>query len=120
MMEMLESSTDKILVIQASGEITDDDYQSVLIPEMQKLKDINGEIRTVIYFDDSFTGFTMGAMVDDAVFGMKNLTSFTKVSVVGLHSWLEGFVSLAQKVAPNVVKKFEFEEMDEALKWAKG
>ena len=118
MMNLRDESTEKILVVQVTGEVNDEDYQTVLIPEIQKIKDTNGEIRVVIYFDENFTGYTMGAMVDDAVFGMKNLLSFKKISVIGTHGWIDTFVSFAQTIAPSVVKKFTFEEMSEALAWA--
>ena len=119
MFKKLETSTSEILVLEASGEVTTDDYTNVLIPEMQKLVDSNGNIRCVISFDDTFTNVTFGAMVEDGLFGMKNITNFEKISILGTHDWIEKFVDMAEYIAPNVIKKFESGEMQEALVWAR-
>ena len=119
MIKKSDTSTDDVLVLNASDEITSEDYTEVLIPNMQKLIDSKGGIRTVIIFDDTFTSFTFGAMVEDGLFGMKNISDFKKVSVVGLHNWMEEMIKAAEFIAPNIVKRFEPSQVDEALAWAK-
>jgi hypothetical protein len=119
MIKKLESSSDEIVVLEAIKEISSDDYTNVLIPEMQKLIDSKGEIRCVVIFDETFTNFTLGAMVQDGLFGIKNISEFKRVSIVGLHSWMEELVKLAEFMAPDIVKRFNPDEMDKALSWAK-
>ena len=118
MMTVRDENSDKVVVLQVTGEVTDADYKDVLIPELEKVQEAHGEMRAVLYFDENFSGYTMGAMVDDAVFGMKNISSFKKVSIIGLHGWMEAFVSFANTIAPNIVKEFKPDEMDQALEWA--
>jgi len=118
MIKKLDSSTDEVLVLEATKEITAEDYTSVLIPEMQKLIDTKGGIRCVISFDETFTNFTLGAMVQDGLFGIKNISEFKKVSIVGLHNWMEELVKMAEFMAPNTLKRFEPNEMEKALEWA--
>ena len=118
MMTLREESTEKVVVLQATGEVTDEDYKNVLIPALEKLLQTQGEMRAVIYFDDGFSDYALGAMVDDAVFGMKNITNFKKVSVMGLHGWMEAFVTFANTIAPNIVQEFRPDEMEKALAWA--
>jgi len=117
-MTLRDESTEKVIVIQASGEVTDEDYKNVLIPALEKLQKTQGEMRAVIYFDEDFSGYTLGAMADDAVFGIKNIANFKKVSVMGLHGWMEAFVAFANTIAPNIVQEFKPDEMDKALAWA--
>lgn len=119
MFKKLETSTSEILILEASGEITAEDYTNVLIPEMQKLIDSNRSIRCVISFDDTFTNFTFAAMIQDGLFGMKNITHFEKISLIGIHSWIENLIDMAEHIAPNVIKKFEPAEMQEALVWGR-
>ena len=119
MFKKSDLSNSEMLVLEASGEITADDYTNVLIPEMQKLIDSNGNIRCVISFDDTFTNFTFAAMVEDGLFGMKNITDFEKISILGIHNWMEKFIDMAEYIAPNILKKFEPSEMQEALDWAR-
>ena len=119
MFKKSDTSTDDVLVLNASDEITAEDYTEVLIPNMQKLIDSKGSIRTVIIFDDNFTSFTFGAMLEDGLFGMKNISDFKKVSIVGLHSWMEKIVKAVEFIAPNTIKRFESSQIDEAITWAK-
>ena len=112
-------STEDILVLDASDEITADDYTEVLIPNMQKLIDTQGCIRCVLIFDETFTSFTFGAMIEDGLFGMKNISDFKKISIVGLHNWMQEIVKAAEFIAPNVLKDFQPDQIDEAIAWAK-
>ena len=119
MFKKSDTSTDDVLVLNASDEITAEDYTEVLMPNMQKLIDSKGSIRTVIIFDDSFKSFTFGAMLEDGLFGMKNISDFEKVSVVGLHNWMEKMIKAVEFIVPNTIKRFEPGQVDEAIAWAK-
>ena len=119
MFKKSDLSNSEMLVLEASGEIKAEDYTNVLMPEMQNLVDGNGSIRCVISFDDTFTNFTFAAMIQDGLFGMKNITHFEKISLIGIHNWIEKFIDMAEHIAPNVIKKFEPDEMQEALAWAR-
>ena len=119
MITKLDSSTDEVIILEAKKEITSEDYTNVLIPEMQKLIEAKGGIRCVIVFDETFTNFTLGAMAQDGLFGIKNISEFKKISIVGLHNWMEELVKLAEFMAPNTVKRFNPDEMEKALEWAK-
>ena len=119
MIKRSDKSTEDVLVLNASDEITAEDYTEVLVPNMQKLIDTKGSIRAVIVFDDTFTSFTFGAMLEDGLFGMKNISDFEKVSVVGLHNWMEKFIKAVEFIAPNTIKRFEPSQVDEAIAWAK-
>ena len=118
MIKQLDSSTKELLILEARGEITADDYKDTLVPLMEKLLEDNGDIRCVITFDESFTNFTLGAIAQDGLFGMHNITAFKKISIVGLHNWMEELVKMAEFFMPNVIKKFEPEQMQEAIEWA--
>jgi len=118
MITLREESTDRVAVFQATGEVTDADYKLVLIPSLEKVAQASGEMRTVLYFDEGFSGYELKAMADDAVFGMENLKKFKKISVIGLHGWMESLINLADVMAPNVVKQFQPTELVEAIAWA--
>lgn len=118
MIKKLETSSASVVVLEARGEITSEDYESILIPEMQNLVKTQGGIRGVIFFDETFTNFTLGAIVQDGLFGVKNISEFKKVAIVGLHNWMEELVKMGEFIAPNVIKRFDPSEKEAALAWA--
>lgn len=73
---------DSALGITAEGKITGTDYETVLIPALELKLKTNKRIQMLYYLSNSFTGFDLNAMMDDAKMGLKHLSAFDKVALV--------------------------------------
>ncbi|WP_291105255.1 MULTISPECIES: STAS/SEC14 domain-containing protein [unclassified Flavobacterium] len=60
---------DKVLGVTAEGKITGTDYETILIPALEEKLKTNKKIRMLYQLGNSFTGFEMSAMLDDAKMG---------------------------------------------------
>lgn len=119
MMTIMPESKENLLVVRATEKLTSKDYEEVFIPELTKLIDQFGKIRSVIYLDPDFDGWELGAMWDDAKFGLKHRKDFEKIAVVGASKWIEWGIRLGNHLMEGQMKTFDKDQLDEALAWSK-
>jgi hypothetical protein len=83
MVSVMPPSHHNILGIQGTGKLTEADYQDVLIPQLEGVLKKYPKARFLYYLDEGFTGWEMGAMWEDAKFGLRHKDDFEKIAVVG-------------------------------------
>ncbi len=118
MIEILEQDGN-IVCLQATGKLTHDDYQQVLIPRLEQVIKEHGKARILFAMGEEFHGWELEAMWDDAKFGMKHRTDFEKLAVVGSPKWLEWATKIAAIVVSGEVRTFPPGQLAEAQSWIK-
>ncbi len=119
MITKLSESSDTALLVQASGHLTHEDYQTTFIPELQRLINIKGKARVLLYMDEGFEGWEMQAAWDDAKFGLAHRNDFSKLAIVGGPKWVAWGVRLSETLISGEIKMFEPEQLSEAKIWIK-
>jgi hypothetical protein len=117
MIELLPNLPDKVIGFLASGEVTAQDYESVLIPAVElKIKEC-GAVRLLYHIGPAFARFTAAAMWDDAKVGMTHLKAWEKIAVVTDIDWISGAISMLRFAMPCPVKVFSNRQYAEAVDW---
>ena len=106
-----------VLGFTASGTITADDYESVLIPAIEAMLQTSDSVRLLYHIDPGCAGFELAAMWDDAKLGMKHFTAWERVAVVSENAWLRSAVKLMGFAMPGHVRVFDEDELAEATEW---
>ena len=117
MIERIANLPDRVLGLRASGEVTADDYERVLIPALEEKLGQHRKIRLLYVIGDGFTGYTSGAAWEDAKVGMKHLTAFDRVAVVTDVNWIENMVKAFGFAIPGEVRVFDGDDLEEAQAW---
>ncbi|MFH0958919.1 MAG: STAS/SEC14 domain-containing protein [Pseudomonadota bacterium] len=119
MIEVLAKSHGKILGVRLTGKATDDDYKKVFMPTLENLIKEHGKVRCVYFMDEGFQGWEVGAMWDDAKFGMKHRNDFEKIAVVGGPKWAEWSTKIASHLVTAEIKTYPADRLDDAWSWVK-
>ena len=117
MIELLTDYPEDILAFSAKGEVTADDYKNILIPEIEKSIEQNGSVTLLYYIGPDFTGYTAGAMLNDAKVGMAHLSAWKKIAVVSDIGWIRNGVHLFRFVMSCPIKVFDNNQLAEAKEW---
>ncbi|MBY6092805.1 SpoIIAA family protein [Pseudooceanicola sp. 502str34] len=117
MIEITETTPEGIMEIRATGRVTEQDYESVLIPAVEKALAGEDKVRLLYQVGPGFEGYSAGAMWADARLGMRHWSGFDRVAVVTDSEMLAGSVKLFGFAMPCPVKTFDLEEVDEARRW---
>jgi len=108
---------DKLFIeIVATGKLTHEDYQ-LFIPIVERaLKKAKGLEVDLLVDLIAFKGWKeLKAMIDDASFGIKHLSDFDRVAVIGKKKWEEVAIKTWNFLTKSEVKYFKNRE--KALKW---
>jgi len=118
MLELMESGGPNIVAVQGSGEITKDDYMSVLVPAAQNAFSKHEKIR-VLYLIEDDAEYAAGAMFEDAMLGVKHLFGWEKIAVVTDIEWITKAINGFQFLIPCPAKVFSKADLKDAKSWIK-
>jgi len=117
MIERMLDLPNNVLGFKASGEVTAEDYQAVLVPALEEVLSRTHKTRLLYVLGDDFRGYTGAAAWEDAKIGLKHLTRFDRVAVVTDVDWIKSSVKAFGFVMPCEVRVFDGNELNEAREW---
>jgi len=116
MLQLLQPTMGNVVSIIASGTVTAEDYESVLIPAIEETLKSHDKVR-VLFQLEPHTGFTAGAVWDDTKFGLSHFFSFEKLALVSDTEWINNTVKVLGFVMPCPVQLFALADFDAAKEW---
>jgi len=116
MLQLLQPTTDNVVSITASGTVTAEDYESVLIPAIAETLKSHDKVRVLFQLEPN-TGFSAGAVWDDTKFGFSHFFSFEKFALVSDTEWLNNTVKVVGFMMPCPVRLFALADLDAAKAW---
>lgn len=119
MIDVHPESANETLVVQATGILSAADYETRFQPVVEELIAQHGKINLVIYLDEMFEGWDLGAMWDDARFGMKHRHDCKRVAVVGAQAWFKWAYEIGAKFLDGKFHTFDQDDLVGAIAWAR-
>jgi hypothetical protein len=117
MLELIQDMPENVVGIRAIGKVTGEHYEKVFIPALEEKLKESEKIRILYHLGEDLTGFTAGAMWDDAKVGIRHLSSFEKMAIVSDVNWITGAVKIFALVIPCPVKIFPNDQLSKAKAW---
>ena len=114
---IMPESEGKVIGLRATGKLTDQDYQEVLIPSLEALINQHGKVRLLCFIDEEFTGLEAGAVWDDAKFFLLHKDDVEKMAIAGGPKWIELIMKLFAPLMKGDVKTFSGDQLPEAWDW---
>jgi hypothetical protein len=116
-------SPDTVLAVEVVGKLEKGDYESVLVPGIEKLLESHGAIRCVFVFGDEYTGLTAGGMAEDSKLYLTELVhrdigKWKRCAVVTSHEWLRHAITVFRFMMPGEVECFDPSQVQAAIDWA--
>lgn len=103
---------------KASGEITREDYENIVIPEIRRHIETFGHLNFVFYVDTSLKNFSAGAWLRDIWMVIKEFARWNKVAIISDVERIRRFTDTVSHLFPGEYRGFATEHLDEAIKWA--
>ena len=119
MIEVLPQSEGKTFGVRFTGKATDEDYENVVLPGLETVIQEYGKVRCLYFMDEGFQGWELGAMWDDAKYGIKHKNDFEKIAVVGGPKWTEWATRFASHFMSTEIKTYSADQLDDAWSWVK-
>ncbi|HET9117508.1 MAG TPA: STAS/SEC14 domain-containing protein [Pseudonocardiaceae bacterium] len=120
MLELMPESGDAVLAFRACGVLTKDDYQDVLVPQLETALEAVDRIRVLVLMDETFRGWDARAAWINTCLDLRHRRDFEKVAIVGAPTWEEWCVKLANVLIAGELKTFKREQLSKAWTWLRG
>ena len=117
MITIMEDAPANVAAFRASGEVTREDYENVVIPTIDALVEKQDSINFMLVLDTALSNFTMTAFMKDLGVGLKHFTKWHKMAIVSESNAINNFTDFFSYIAPGEAKGFTHTELDEATIW---
>jgi hypothetical protein len=117
MIEQIENLPENVVGFRASGKVTKDEYDTILIPAVDKQANETGKLRYLFVLDTDVSNLTGGAWYDDIKMGLKHLLQWKKIAIVSDQKGVNKFTNVFGHVMPGEVKAFTIAELATAKTW---
>lgn len=117
MLKKITDVPDYVAGFVATGEITKDDYDAVLVPELDRVDKQHGHIHYLLVLETPVKNFSAGAWLQDAWVGLKHYRGWKKIAVVTDEKAVETFTDKFSAFIPGKTKGYKLSELEAAKKW---
>ena len=117
MITLLPDLPAPVVGLLASGQVTAHDYDSVVIPAIESRLQARQSVRVLYQLGPAFTGFTAGAMWDDAKLGLMHLKAWESIAIVTDSDWVRSAIRLFRFAIPCPLRLFSNAQFAEAVEW---
>jgi hypothetical protein len=119
MITIIPEAPENVAAFSATGDVTKEDFENLVIPHVKEKVDQFGELNYLLYLDTDLDNFTMGAWLEDAFLGLKNLTKWNRTAIVTDKEAVQNFTDIFSVLMPGEFKSFPKENLYNALYWCK-
>jgi hypothetical protein len=113
--EPIQGLPDGVIGFEAVGEVEAADYENVLVPAMSSAAAAGG-VRLVLVLGDRFTGYSPGAMKEDAGL-LGHGRSWERTALVSDLGWVNHLATFFGWMVPGKFRHFGLADRDEAIAW---
>jgi len=113
----VETGAGNQLEVHLTGQVTQGDYETVLIPAIEAALQEHDAIRVLGVVDEAFTGYDVGAMWADSKLGLTYWRGFDRLAVATDKGWIRIAVRAFAPLLPCPAQVFALSEAEEARRW---
>jgi len=117
MIELLKGFPDNVVAISAHGEVTKQDYETVLIPAVDKALQSHEKVRLLYEIGTEFTSYDASAAWEDFKVGMEHISRWERVAVITDIEWIKHATQLFGFFMPSVMRVYPNAEAAKARLW---
>jgi hypothetical protein len=118
MIGLLPGLPPNVAGFRASGEVTKEDFETVIFPEVKRHTALSGKLNFVFYVDTPLKNFSIGAWIRDIWLGMKQFASWRKIAIISDVEKIRNFTDNISFLLPGEYKGFSVAQLQDAVRWA--
>lgn len=117
MITVIPDTPDNVAAFHAQGDITKDDFENLVFPQVKAKVAIFDELNYLLYLDTDLSNFSAGAWLQDMLLGLKNLTKWNRCAIVTDKTGVQDFTDAVGVLMPGEFKSYPKEDLANALYW---
>lgn len=119
MIHQIPTETENLSIFEVSGKVSAENYKNIILPALDIQQKKFKKINLVYILNTDLKNYSSGALFEDALTGMKFLTSLNRVALVSNHETINNLLEFFSKLLPGTYRGFPLNQKEEAITWAK-
>ena len=116
MIQELKDTPNTMVGFRATGEITKEDFDSIVLPAVHELVKRTDKLNYLLVLDTALKNFTIGTWLKDAMLILNNIGKWNRAAIVSDCDDIN--TDIFSKVVPGEYKTFAHDKLDKAIIWA--
>lgn len=116
MIQQIQDLPSNIVGFRSSGEVTKGDFETMQEKVAELVEKID-KLNYLLYLDNSPANFTIGAWLQDALLGIKNLTKWNRAAIISDSDMVDNITKVFSVVMPGEFKVFSKADYQTAINW---
>lgn len=117
MIEVLPGFPDNVGAFACHGHVTKTDYETVLVPDIEKKLEQHDKVRIYYEIDPDFVGIDPGAVWEDTKVGFTHFLRWERFAVVTDVEWIKQAMKFVGFLMPGEMRAFPTTEAEQARDW---
>lgn len=117
MITLIPEVPDNVAAFKASGEVTKEDFENLVIPHVKAKINIFDELNYLFFIDTDLDSFTSGAWFQEVLLGLNNITKWNRAAIITDKDSIQNFTAIFSVLMPGEVRFFPREDIENALFW---
>jgi hypothetical protein len=118
MLVTIDGAPAGVIALEAVGQVSAEDYKTVLSPAIEAATKAGEEIRLVFELGPRFEGYSISGVWQDAKLGLGGLTRWHRCAIVSNRDWIRHATHAFGVFMPGEVEVFDVDHLPDALTWA--
>jgi SpoIIAA-like len=106
-----------VIGFSLEGMVSAEDYEKILIPAIASALKAGHKLRLLVVMGPEFQGYALGAMWDDAAFGLRHFFDFEKIACLTDNETYGTMVRSFGFLMPAMVRVFPVKDAEAAKAW---
>lgn len=120
MIVKIENTPDNMVGFQTLGEVTKEDFETTVVPEVKALVERTGKLNYLMVINTELKNFSAGAWLQDILLGLKNITKWNRAAILSDVEGVKVFTDIFSVIMPGEFKCFGKDELEAATVWVSG
>lgn len=117
MITTLQNIPDNVAAFEASGTVTQADFENVVFPTVEEKVKTFDELNYLLYLNTGIEDFTFKAWLQDLLLGIKNLTKWNRCAIITDNNTVQNFTEIFSILMPGEFRPFPKGKLEEAIFW---
>jgi hypothetical protein len=117
MITQLKVVPDNMVAFEASGQVTKEDFETVVMPAVTELVTRTNELNYLMLISTDLSNFTIGAWLQDLLLGIKEITKWNRAAIVTEEAGINTFTNIFSVIVPGEFKGYGKDELAVAINW---
>ncbi|MFA9194627.1 STAS/SEC14 domain-containing protein [Flavobacterium sp. FBOR7N2.3] len=117
MIAILPNIPNNVAAFEASGTVTETDFENVVFPTVKQKVKVYKELNYLLYLNTGIEDFTFKAWLQDLLLGIKNLTKWNRCAIVTDNNKVQNFTEIFSVLMPGEFKSFPKDKLESAISW---